>query len=162
MRVALRVAAVAAGVGVALHASSHAPDLAVIRILAGAGLALLLLAVSGGAGWSSWAGVAVLGAAYAIAVAAREASLEPAAPLVGVGLYLVVELLDIAGAEPCAREVRLTRTLQNAAVACVAVILGAGLLVFGAASASTGVTAVVASAACGCVLFAGLASGARR
>lgn len=161
MRAGLRVAAIAGAVAVALHASSHAPDMPVVPILAGAALALLAIAATAHAGWTSWAGVAVLGLAYAIAVTARGAAVEPAAPLVGAGLYLVVELLDIAAAEPCARQVRSMRALQAAAVACAAVVTGAGLLVFGAASATTGVAALLATVACGCVLFAGLASGAR-
>ena len=160
MTVALRVTAVVVATAVALHASSLAPDTAVVHVLAGAALALVVLAASVRAGWVSWAGVAVLGLAYAIGVAG--ADLDAAAPMVGVGLYLIVELLDVAAAEPCAREVRSTRAFQAAGVACGAAVVGGAVLMLGATSATTGVAAVVATAACGCVLFVVLTSGARR
>lgn len=162
MRVALRIAAVAAGAALAIHASAHAPDADAVRVAAGAGLALVVLAASVDAGWASWAGAAVLGTAYVIALIAGHADLEPAAPMAGVSLYLVVELLDVAAAEPCAPKVRSMRTFHAAGVACVAAVVGAGLMVLGAASTTAGTAAVVATAACGCVLFAALASAAAR
>jgi hypothetical protein len=162
MRLGLRVAAVLVAAALAVHPVLLAPDSALVRVLALAGLALALIAWSFDAGWPSWAGAAALALAYVVAVSVGHSDLEPGAPVVGVGLFLLVELLDIGGGEPSSPEVRSARAMHAAGIACAAAVVGAGLLVVGAGSASTGTAAVVATAACGCALSMALASAARR
>ncbi|MDQ3983001.1 MAG: hypothetical protein M3271_10025 [Actinomycetota bacterium] len=161
MRIGLRLAALVVGGALAAHSVLLAPDAAIVRVLALAGFALAGVAASFHPGWPSWAGAAALGTAYAVALGAGHPDLEPAAPVVAVGLYLLVELLDVAGAEPSSPGVRSVRSLHAAAVACVSAAVGAGLLVVGAGSATTGTAAVVATAGCGCVLLLALASTVR-
>ncbi|MDQ3983012.1 MAG: hypothetical protein M3271_10080, partial [Actinomycetota bacterium] len=119
MRIGLRLAALVVGAALALHSVLLAPDAAIVRALALAGLALAGMAASLHPGWPSWAAAASLGTAYAVALAAGHPDLEPAAPAVGVGLYLLVELFDVAGAEPSSPGVRSVRSLHAAAVAWV-------------------------------------------
>lgn len=118
------------------------------------GVSMILLAVSGRIGWAGWLGTWLLGAAYVGSLGGD--AVEPWAPAVAVGLYVVVELCDIASTTPRSRRVIEARLLHTLFVGCVAGVAGSLLLVAGASSAPGGLLPVVVSALCGIGVLWGL------
>jgi hypothetical protein len=105
--------------------------------------------------WTLWAGAFFLGLGYVAALALRGGEVDPFAPAVAVGLYLVVEARDVAESGRAHAAARLWHSL---AVGFGAALLVAALLVAGTAVRASGPVAVAVSALCGVVVLSGFAA----
>ena len=105
--------------------------------------------------WALWAGAFFLGLGYVVNLALRGGDVDPFAPGVAVGLYLVVEARDVAESGRAHAVARLWHSLS---VGFGAALLVAALLVAGTAVRASGPLAVAFSALCGVAVLSGFAA----
>ena len=153
--VAARAAALVLACVLGLHPALLADADPVVVVLGVAGVGLVAAAFLPRAGWAAWAGAGALGAAYVVALALRDGAVDPFAPAVAVGRYLVVEAHHLASSERAGLEGRVWHSLT---IGFLSALIVAGLLLAGAATTADGPLAVAATAVCGAVALFGLVS----
>jgi hypothetical protein len=131
----------------------------VLAALAAAGVVAVAAGLLRAAEWTVWVGAGLLGLGYVVNLALAGGEVDPFAPAVAVGLYLVVEARDVASSDSERASARLWDSLT---VGFASALIVAVLLLAGTAVTASGPLAVAASALCGAVALSGLAAFAGR